>query len=418
MPRQLQRLLETPGLDRDEFLAAMLPTFRAGWQGSDPDMIEFGRSHGDAVVRLLFKDSDLVALEAGEHLTEQDFTLLDQLARDLASQGPLHFGKVILFARQPVEGYHRIGDILQIRPVPPSAPQPQFLMATDFPFLLEYSYPGSPNRDINARRRAQKARDLALLLNVLIVPSVTSQGRTSSFEWVRDPTANDGDGGFAYRQVGYGYPDFHFGSDGFSSADGFEPLQVIALEEYFARESYYIGQRFRVWNGFDELIDGFRQVPVQVKHRFLRSAHWFLGTGPLMRESASTAFLSLIMALEGLLPPRTGEHRCAVCNNVVGESGTERFVKFLEEHAPTSTVEEAAARRRLYRLRSRLAHGGDPFRMETETDLVLHPDTAREVSSVSGGWSLTKAVLITWLSSEIAKSNGERAPPSNGDRFT
>src|SRR5205823_4699607 len=89
----------------------------------------------------------------------------------------------------PVQGQYRYRDQFQILPVPRDAPRPGFL-ATDHPFLVEFSFPDTSSPVLRNIRRNTRGRELQLIMNGLLQPSIKAIGTMAKYYWVLPPSDN------------------------------------------------------------------------------------------------------------------------------------------------------------------------------------------------------------------------------------
>lgn len=98
-------------------------------------------------------------------MTEID-GLRDQIVSELLTSAGTRVGTVVLFSQLPVDGWFKHETVLQILPAPNGAPRPKWLLA-DHPFMLQFSFPSSSSSVVRNSRKANRGRELALMLSAL-----------------------------------------------------------------------------------------------------------------------------------------------------------------------------------------------------------------------------------------------------------
>ena len=145
------------------------------------------------------------------------------------------------------------------------------------------------------------------------------------------------------------------------------------------------------------LYSKFRSVSRDTQDTFLRSAFWYRHASVASRHARSAAFVSLISALEGLLPEEAAAARCENCGQGVQRSISSRLIELLDTLAPGSG-EIAVDRRKLYGIRSKLSHGSTLLSSdEHEFRSYLHPERTREWQESAFAYRITRIALVNWL---------------------
>lgn len=99
----------------------------------------------------------------------------------------------------------------------------------------------------------------------------------------------------------------------------------------------------------------FRDLFTKSKASLLRACYWY-SQGRRFRGQAPIAMIAMANAIECLLPRMSGSP-CGECITPTGPSRTKLFKHFLAKYT-TLPIELEARRDALYRLRSKLVHGG------------------------------------------------------------
>ena len=110
---------------------------------------------------------------------------------------------------------------------------------------------------------------------------------------------------------------------------------------------------------------------------------------------ASSYYIALIAAIEALASWEPIE-QCPKCNQV--ERVTERFREFVERFVPVSVSEEQeVSKKRLYQLRSKLAHGKQLFVLDELPWLSQAPGGLEEREALDELSRVVKRVFVGWL---------------------
>ena len=81
----------------------------------------------------------------------------------------------------------------------------------------------------------------------------------------------------------------------------------------------------------------------------------------------------------------------------MGPGPTKLFIDFVEQYAPSPTIPNAA-RRELYVLRSKLAHGGHLLHSDHGTwGGALSPAYVSQWEDMDAMWQIVRVALINWL---------------------
>ena len=152
-------------------------------------------------------------------------------------------------------------------------------------------------------------------------------------------------------------------------------------------------------NSIDHLVSKYFSLSRDNKERFLRAAFWLHQSNEINSPSAS--FLSLIYAIDALVPPLSAPTNCSSCNQSVGESLTRRFVRFLDDVVPEQATDAditKTARKILCRVRGNLAHGRDLLSSDKNAwEAPFSPQGIMEWKSLSYAATLAKLALLNWL---------------------
>lgn len=384
------------GLVAESELAHLLSE-RFNFAEQRDDELIFYLSGADWAVRLFYDDDRLARAESGPSFREEDGEYLrNRIATDLLGPQQRSIRRVILFSGLPVLHFLRVDDILQLLPAPPGAPRPDFLMA-EHPFVLEFPLLTSDVTWVTATRLLRSIDELSWLLNVLLRGTVTSSAGRAEHHWVFRPGTDLTDLRCEYLQEGYTAPGFIGQTDEFSRPEPYGAMPLVPASEYYTHRGIQAGEPLNAAADTPELISVFSLLAGEERQRFIRAAHWYRQYEYAWHRSISSAFVALICAVEALIPPQPGGPRCGACGKETGKGPTQRFIDLLEELAPSSDRDDVAARRELYRIRSKLTHGGSLLRMDLERGAFLHPATSTERKHLDHAQALTRRALVNWL---------------------
>lgn len=337
-----------------------------------------------------------IRLYRGPDFQEEDLRELAQEIKSLNASSTL-IGRSVLFSSYPVIGIHNANNLLQILPVPahaPKSPTPFASGAVEHPFLLEFQFADSPNELIRQDRSRQQAHEITLLLNALLEGYITYDARRGGWAETTSPGAPTSQ--YVLCRSGYGYEGFATHATEFSPVDSLRPIKQTIDASYYT-SPLKPGHTLEVHRSFTNLVNKFYSLGKDDRDMFLRAAFWLhqaAQPGP-----RSVSFLSLIYAIDTLVPPEKGHSPCSLCQKLSGPTVTDRFVAFLNKMVPDSspdTRENSAARRKLFKLRSDLAHGRDILSL----DRMDQGFTSISISQSHIYWHallLAKMTIVNWL---------------------
>ena len=386
-------------VNETELVQLIVGLFGHGIQ-SRPNEVEYSRQGEPCALKLNYRRNRLVSIEAGSGLKREDLELLrEKVQSELLSPSEQIVGRAVLFSAYPVTACFESPSFLQILPVPSEAPRPSFTMG-EHPFLIEFVFPGSSNWMIRLGRRVREAHRLALFLDVVLEGGIRDQGLAARHHWIILSSEPAQKARYAYCQEGYGYAGFRPEGGGFSSLKTWGPMKRADPKTYFSRWGIESGRPLEIPTNMERLFERFRALTIGAKEQFLRAAFWYRHATQVHSYSSSASFLALIHGIEALMPAEEGATRCSACERPLGKSTTQRFVEFLEEGVP-ATEDVKSARRALYIVRSKLAHGGDLLRRDLDPWPVgLRPETTSEWQDASHAFGLSRLALLTWLAGQ------------------
>lgn len=290
----------------------------------------------------------------------------------------------VLFSYRSVEGFARVPDWLQLRPVACAledrtgfgAFTDDSAVAVPRPFALEVVYRYSDLPFLEVHRRIRAVQEATWLLSAFLDVAVFS---------LRNPYS------WAFWEGSYHLVEcsMEHGLDQasqveFSDVQMLPELSLVQNSQYFSELGITTAE-FRVPD-LNILHAKYIELSPEKKVRFLRScASLFTACEPTL--GVSQRVVTLVSAIEPLLDE--GEI-CDVCGSKVGI--TRQFRKFLDDYVkPSSTVRRFYED--IYDARSNQVHGNWNFDVD-EAFLGLH-QPSRIVSLVA--WRAAKRGVVEWL---------------------
>jgi hypothetical protein len=392
----LRSRLQAESLDQAELGLVIQQHFGHGKYAA-PQEIHYARAHDDCAVRILYDDDGtLTKILAGPDLQVGDIEELQKkIEIELLQAGPVKVRRRILFTTVPTTGAFRYKDVFQILPVPAEAPRPHFLMG-EHPLVLEIAYGTSSNFMVSNLRQEKAGRQLELVLSSLLQFGLRSLGPYSRFNWSLDRSGDTVILPSKFLQEGYTWEGAIGELDQFSPLDEHPMLVMIDVNQYYSRIGLSIGQVSDLPSDIEQQLDRFFALPADDKEKFLRASYWFQNArGPYTR-SRSASFTALVSAIEALMPPPKRGKLCPECKQMIGPGSSKQFADFVEALVPGSAIPESE-RKRFYRLRSALSHGG---KLLLEDQGIFWGFTPQQLGEGRDGrimWQIVQTVLHNWL---------------------
>lgn len=349
-------------------------------------------------LKLVYSVNRLQSLEAGPGLKAGDLKKIrEKIQSELLASSPQRIGRSVLFSTYPVNGYYQAAQFFQILPVPSQAPQLPFIVG-GHPFLIEFTFRSSSNPTININRRMREASELTMLRNTILEGTITRLGNSARHHWVILPHGPGEKINYGHLQEGYSYEGFRFENEHFTSLEGLGAIKPAKSPEYFAPR-ILPGHFLEVPNSMNQLVTRYFSLTKETQQRFLRSTFWFQQS--TQANSRSAALLSLIYAIDALVPPDTTTSACPICKQSRGKSLTAQFVEFLETLVPeTGDTTEGikSARREMMRLRGDLVHGRDLLSGDRRPWAIsFNPEGISEMEITLYARNLARHALVNWL---------------------
>ena len=313
----------------------------------------------------------------------------------LADHGNKVFRQVA-FALVPVTGKWRYLDIFQLTPVSPEAPRQSGVMFSN-PFVIETVYKDSPDRFIALMRAREAVRAVNLILSGLI-PWIIDQSRVGiEQQWA---VVLDGSPGSTRRSVwtqsAYVFDGFQAEAEHFSAHSN-PQMEPIEHDAYYAVSGISGGEVLQVPDSLESMLDAFHRLDPDRQNRFRRWCYWLNHATLVAGISGSARYMAMIQAVEAVRPNASRGLACPSCGRGTGPGPTSQFIEFMDRYVPRQDDTSETERRKLYRLRSGLAHGGKLLREDMEFGLDFHPDRLAEVYASRDASRLARMAGINWL---------------------
>lgn len=366
----------------------------------DGEDVVYSRAPDKWAIRLRYSGDRLVGAEPGPDLTPDLLDRILERVRQLQAPQDYTVGRTILFSHVRVKGWCVVDNLLQVLPPPPNVPAAPFEIA-DHPFVAEFPFYNSSVPWVGSFRYARAADDLRLLLNAVLYPGVRSGAGRPVHRWTYVPGSTPDELRSEFLQEGYFAPGFVGQAQGFSTTEGVPALRFQPDPVYYSQLGIGANAELEIPESFPRLIRSLHALRPADRKRFLRAAFWYAQYHDSWHSSISLAYITLICAIETLVPNSSGGARCDACGRATGPGPTQRFQAFVEEMLPGMSDEDRPSARELYRVRSKLAHGGALLRLDVERAAHLHPATSNEYFLIHGAAHLTKVILVAWLAARV-----------------
>ena len=396
----LSESLHVGEIDPKELAIIISEVFGQASTTNEENVIEYAKNDGSPALRLIYDNTgtQIQNVEGTQQLRLEDIQILrSKIQEELLPNVPAKVGRTIAFSILPVSGFFR-NDQFQICAVPHNPPKPSWGIG-GHPLLIECYYRGSPNTQIDMHRRVKSLRELILFLGVVLNHVISEQDKATRFHWVL--TSKDSMS-CNYCQEFYTYEGFSPEAQQFSDVGCLQPLGEMEDSEYFLSRGFSFGEELKLPSSLNYFTRIFSTLTQRKKDKFLRAAFWYHHATRVYSYSPSASFVSLIFAIEALVSEETiASSKCEKCQRDVGSGATRRFINCLETFAPSKETETAASkkvRKKLYGIRSHIAHGRDIFQRDASSWIGnFDPEFIGEIRSSCEASNLARTALLNWL---------------------
>jgi len=391
-------ILRCREIDQAEF-EQLVGSFYGHGHHAEANEIRHGRSHRSCALRALYDgDGRLIKVLIGPDANADDIEQLrSKIESELLAPGTPRVRRQVLFAAAPTVGHFRYKDVFQIGPVPPGAPRLPYILG-HHPFLLECQVKTSTDFMITGLRQQRIGRELGLVLSSLLDLRVWSLGPESRHHWCIDLANGAPVLPSKFLQEGYTWEGAVPEDAAFSPTDGIPPIELVEPYQYYAMRGISVDRKLDLPTDFSQQLDRFFALGGTDREKFLRASYWFQHAGLVFTYSKSASFVALVSAIEALMPPANAGTQCPECKQSIGPGPTSQFIAFVEALIPGSGISKSE-RRRFYRLRSALTHGGKLLASDHGM-WGFTPTQLGEGYDARAMWQIVQYVVYNWLANQ------------------
>lgn len=391
--RKLDITQTLAGLHPEELSLMLLGHFGRS-QGSERVMT-YSRQDGGPLLELRLNKRRLVdGLYGYDGFTNEDATELEAHIGDaLAADRGVSVAQAVLFSQFRCAGAIRIGNKVQLSPLPDDAPQAQYGVDLH-PLLLEVAFAASSNAAVAEARARAATREVGLLFATLLNSDITLEP-PPVVGWAHPVLSNVS----TEVQTGYRWPGRRYPiAEAFSSLAGYAPMPLDELEAHDGwTQARAIGSDLRLPISLPTLVDGYLRLAEEPRILFQRASYWLHHARRVWPLSRSDSFLATARAIEALMPEPAAGETCDGCGRTTQPGSTRQFSEFVERFAGGEIP--VKQRRDYYRLRSALTHGGKL--LEAEFSMPGAGSFGMDLGQVSALREVARAVLYNWLREQV-----------------
>lgn len=398
---ELWSLFRAAEVSERELAAILMNHFKSAMPAA-PDGVVYPANKRYAL-KLIYKSDALRRIEPGELLIEETVSKIrEEIERLLTGPEKFRIRRWVLFSDYlPVRGHWGYRDKFLILPAPANSPQPPKHHPVERPFIVESQYRDAPDALIRLDRAMVRAKEIALLLNVLLETRVRLVDHAvDRYHWVLVNPDSPPVRVECLREW-YAIRDFKIEGElgGMSATDNLPPLREARHDDYFNRWNLGKGNReMEVPDSLTTMLDRFFSASEPQRQRCLRFCFWFRHAHETRRYSATASYLALVHGIEALVPPAGQRIDCTECHKDKSPGPTRRFVDFVKKYATDSddTAEDGSA---LYGMRSGISHGETVLWTDRQPgfDHVTTPGWSDQLDSMNEAWRVAQRVFVNYL---------------------
>jgi hypothetical protein len=244
----------------------------------------------------------------------------------------------------------------------------------------------------------RRALELTWTLNALLRTSITRIGPRAQHIWGLIETAQfqaPAQQNVKWVQQYYAIDNLPIQYANFSPPTS-DQIRVIRHDEYYD-SPFIMSDNLVLPDSISLLLDKAEGLDLLERRRFIRAVRWMYAATPLHFHLISSCYIALVSAVEALMPDAERQENCPTCHKDRSPGPTQRFQNFVESYAPASDPEEKN-RKRLYRIRSDLAHGRDLLRFDSAPwDWSLNTTSETEREALDQLFRIVRRVIVNWL---------------------
>ena len=402
--------LKIENLNPRELVALISSFFENRIQVSKNEIV-FSKINAHGCLKINFsKSHSIMSILRSSQLTDADLSQIgEKIKSELTDESTIKIGREIIFSGFPIKGFFKFKDDFQILPVPHNAPNVAQSSGLSFehPAIIEFRFRASQNFEVNSYRRNQAVSKFATILSSLLKGRIKIKSYKLQTRWVLSKNTSTGNQEPAILLEGYNYDGFKNLDTQFSSVNGIDPIASVPPQEYFNTERILVGTPLSIPATLDDLISKYLSLPFSSQDKYFRAAYWFDQSKELYLTSLSASYLAAIMAIETLVEEEYSNNRCPTCKKSQGKGPTIKFRDFLGKFAAASGPNQDDFNdvlKRLYEIRSKLAHGGGLLIDDAEHHYIAWYSTQwqEERNKTDILFHLTQIALVNWLNHQIA----------------
>lgn len=364
----------------------------------DPDRFYLPLARNSCIISLTFKRGEIATIEAGPAFDDSAWARISAQIDESLLGGQMRVGRDFSFSSYRVNGSWRGKKSgLQILAPPTDTPRAPVEIA-EHPFILEFPLRDSGLGPLTNHRRRSRHAKLTLLLHVLLAGRTNFFPRSPEHVWANIAPRGELPSSAWVQRYFSGSLDALV-LDELSPPDD-QRLEELEPEQYWATVGHD-GRGLRVPTDLDESICLYFDLTPPNRAKFDRASFWLNMSSRQWTVSVSSAFASLVTAIESLTD-RGATHWvfCKDCNDQAQHEvpgATERFRSFLEKFSPDTALKDR--RSEMYRLRSGILHGSKLMQMDQDLAFGWDPPGWNERELHWDLVALTKTALRNWLKS-------------------
>ena len=263
-------------------------------------------------------------------------------------------------------------------------------------------------QDMSMNRRLGIEKEALNLLQV--ISNNVFRKQTSSHDWFLDPET---------KKVTYGqlwYPSFLTDSTGDFLENTEKEIQLVDAHTHYSKHGIGIEDTaITLPSNIDTQLDAYFNLSSKRKINFGRACNLFRSAQEVWPTSKSLSLAAHVFAIDALChvdDPKP--EKCPECQNLLSDQTcskcggpkfgiTRRFRDFVSQFV--DDLEEQRFSKRMFQIRSAIAHQGDLLRMDEYGTEFNVGGTDAQHSYSYGVAQITRKVLLGWLASTQYESN-------------
>lgn len=278
-----------------------------------------------------------------------------------------------------------------------NAPKPPVALG-DYPFRFGFPFLAIDNSGIDFLRRIKTRQELLLVLGLLTF-DIKVPNNHAVFNWgieVDRAGSIEVNPESKWFQKVYLFESKMTEDERTTHEMTLQPILLEGRDDYFSLKSRGFGNSLTLPSNLPELFSNYFALKRDVQKRFLRAAFWFNHAQISTKVSSSATIISLVQAIETMIPDGPGE-MCHSCGRESKPSLGKAFSQFLTEFAGVSQIYGNEVRELLYDARSRLVHGDALMVSDEDLYLSSNPKHGEEMAMTFSAFESVRGALWNWL---------------------